>query len=142
MALFNVVNSFLEAMPNKAHGLNVDTLKILLTNVAPTYATTQKSDITEIAGGTGYTTGGLTCTVTESAQSGGLYKLIIEDLLIVATGVLGPFRYAVLFNDSSTGDKVIGWADYGESITLENTNSFRINISEVDGIMQMMRRAS
>ncbi len=141
MALFNVVNSFMEALPHKKHGLDVDTLKILLTNTAPVYANTQKSDIVEISGGTGYTTGGLAMTVTESAQSGGLYKLIIEDLLIVATGVLGPFQYAVLFNETSAGDLLIGWMDYGEPVTLQNTNSFRINISEVDGILQI-RRAS
>lgn len=128
-------NSFLEALPEKKHDLGADSLKVLLTNVAPVVTHTQRSDITQIAGGTGYTTDGLTINITSSEQSGGVYKLILEDLLITATGELGPFRYLVFCNETSTGDLLIGWLDWGESITLQNTNTFRINLSETDGLL-------
>ena len=127
----------MEALPEKAHNLGSDTLKVLLTNTLPLVTNTQKSDIVEIAGGTGYTTGGLPLTITGSAQSGGIYTLITDDLIISATGVLGPFQYLVLYNDASVGDLLIGWWDYGAPITMQNTNSFRLNTSDVDGIMKI-----
>lgn len=134
MARLTFFNSFLEAMPEKLHNLGADSLVVLLTNTEPVVANTQRSDITQIAGGTGYTTGGLPITVAGSSQSGGVYKLLLDDLLITATGVLGPFRYLVFCNETSTGDLLIGWLDYGTPITMQNTNTFRINLSETDGL--------
>lgn len=121
--------SFVEALAEKKHNLGSDTLKILLTNGAPNAAThAVKADLTEISAGNGYSAGGATVTVTSSAQSGGTYSLVGNDVTITASGgTIGPFRYAVLYNDTATNDELIQYWDYGSSITLADTEPFLVD---------------
>jgi hypothetical protein len=117
MATFNKYNSFVEDLAEKVHNLQTDTLKVMLSNTAP--AATDTAVPTEIAStSNGYTAGGNTITVTSSVQTSGVYKLILVDSVFTQSGAnaIGPFRYVVLYN--STATKVIGWYDYGSSITL------------------------
>ena len=114
-------NAFVENLAEGVHNLQSHTIKAMLTNTAPTAANALKSDITEISAGNGYTAGGATITVTSSAQTSGTYKLVLADATITAAGgSIGPFRYAVLYNDTPTSPlkPLIGYLDYGSSITL------------------------
>lgn len=135
MATFNKFNSFVEALAEKVHNLGSDTLKVALTNSAPSASNTQLSDITQIANGNGYTTGGTTATIASSAQSGGTYKLTLNDVLFTASGSLGPFRYAVLYNDTASNDELIGWWDYGSSITLASGETFNTDFDASNGVL-------
>ena len=135
MAVFNKFNSFVEAMAEKVHNLGADTLKVVLTNSAPVAANTQLSNITQIANGNGYTTGGTTAALTSSSQPSGLYKLVLADVVFTATGSMGPFRYAVLYNDTATNDELIGWWDYGASITLANGETFTVDFDPTNGVL-------
>lgn len=138
MASFNKINAFVENLAEKVHNLGSDTLKILLTNSAPVASNTVKSDLTEISAGSGYSAGGATVTITSSAQSSGTYKLVGNDVVITASGgPIGPFRYAALYNDTSAADSLIGWWDYGSSITLADGESLTIDLSASDGILQL-----
>lgn len=116
MAAFNKFNSFVEALAEKVHNLGSDTLMVALTNVAPVAGNTVRANLTEIA----YTNlSSRVLSVTGSAQTGGTYALALADLLLTASGgSVGPFRYAVIYNDTATNDELIGWYDYGASITL------------------------
>jgi hypothetical protein len=58
MASYNKLNLFVSDLAAKVHNLNSDTLKIMLTDVAPVATNTVKSNISEIAAGNGYTAGG------------------------------------------------------------------------------------
>jgi len=119
MASFNKFNSFIEAVFEKKHDFSGDTFKLMLTNVAPVATNTQKSDLTEISDGSGYTAGGEALTITSSSQSSGTYSWIItSDITWTNSGTIGPFRYAVLYNDDASNDELVGWWDYGSSITL------------------------
>jgi hypothetical protein len=44
---------------------------------------------------------------------------------------MAAFRYAVLYNDSATSpaDALIGWWDYGSSLTLQDTETFTVRFS-------------
>lgn len=137
MATFNKFNSFVEAMAEKVHNLGSDTLKIMLTNSAPVASNTIKANLTEISAGNGYTAGGHTVTVSSSSQTSGTYKLIVADLTISATGAVGPFRYAVLYNDTATNKELIGWYDYSSSISLANGESFTIDFDPTNGVLQI-----
>ena len=139
MATFNKFNCFVENLAEKVHNLGADTLKILLTNTAPNVSTnTVKADLTEISAGNGYTAGGATVTITSSAQSGGVYKLVGNDPVITAAGgSIGPFRYAVLYNSTAAGGPLIGYWDYGSSITLNDTEPLTIDLDGVNGILQL-----
>ncbi len=139
MASFNKFNSFVEALAEKKHDLGADTLKVLLTNTAPVATNSVKADITEISAGNGYTAGGNTASVTSSAQTSGTYKLVLGDpaTWTAAGGSIGPFRYAVLYNDTATNDELIGWWDYGSSITLAAGESFAVDFDPTTGVLTL-----
>lgn len=135
MASFNKFNSFVEAVAEKVHNLGSDTLKYALTNTAPVAANTQLSDITQVANGGGYTTGGATITTTSSAQTSGTYKLVLADVTFTATTGFGPFRYVVLYNSTASNSEVIGWYDYGSSITLGASETFTVDADPSTGVL-------
>lgn len=138
MATFNKFNAFVEDLAEKVHNLGSDTLRILLTNSAPVAANSVKGDLTEISAGSGYTAGGTAATTSSSAQTSGTYKLVLADVVFTASGgTIGPFRYAVLYNDTSASDSLIGWWDYGSSITLATTETFTVDFDGSAGVMTL-----
>lgn len=140
MATFNKHNAFVEHLAEKVHNLGADTLKELLTNTAPTAANSLKGDLTEIAAGNGYSAGGGTPTISSSAQSAGLYTLILADLVFTASGgSIGPFRYVDLYNDTPTSpaDPLIGWWDYGSAVTLASGETFTVDHDGTNGVVQI-----
>ena len=149
MATFNKFNSFVEDLAEKVHNLGSDTLKVFLSDELPVATDTAYDGVTgstgpaEITAKNGYTAGGNTATVTSSAQTAGTYKLVLGDPAVWTadtstdgTGI-GPFRYAILYNDTSTGDRLIGWWDYGASITLADTESFAVDFDAVNGVLTL-----
>lgn len=126
MPTIQVFNSFKEAVAEKVHNLGSDTLKVALTNTAPSLSNTQLSNITQIASTGGYAPA--TASVTSSAQSGGTYSLVIGAVTFTASGAdFAPFRYFVLYNDTATNDELIGFGDYGVAYTLPSGQNFTIN---------------
>ena len=81
MAAFNKFNSFIEAVFEGQHNFESNTFKVYLSNTAPTAANSVKADITEIANGNGYTTGGQTVTISSSSQTGGTYTAAANQTL-------------------------------------------------------------
>ena len=135
MASFNLFNKFLSQLANGGYNLGSDTLKFALTNTAPPAATDTVFDpITKHpppAAANGYTTGGHAATIDSSAESGGTYTLACTtDVIITATaGGIGPFRYVILYDDTSATDMLIGYWDYGSSITLAAGETFTIDVT-------------
>ena len=139
MATYNKFNSFTEAVMEKVHNLGADTLKVMLTNTAPVATNTVKANITEITAGNGYTAGGTATTISSSAQTSGTYKLVITDVTFTASGgTIGPFRYAVLYNDTATNDELIGWWDYGNAITLGAGEQFTVDFDATNGVLDFV----
>jgi hypothetical protein len=138
MASFTKFNAFVADVANKVHNLGSDTLKIMLTNVAPVATNAVKADITEIALGAGYVAGGGIVPITSSAQSGGTYKLVGSNLTFTASGgTIATFRYAVLFNSTPAAGNLIGWWDYGAGVSVTNGNSFQVQLDQTNGILQL-----
>jgi hypothetical protein len=135
MATFNKVPAFVEALAEKVHNLGADVLKIMLTNAVPgSYAV--KADLTEISAGNGYTAGGTAATISSSSQTGGTYKLVLADVVFTASGgTIGPFRYAWLYNDTASNDELIGYWDYGSSITLQAGETFTVDCDPSAGVL-------
>jgi hypothetical protein len=129
VASFQKFNSFVEDIAEKVHNLGADSLKVMLTNTAPVATNTIKANLTEITAANGYTAGGTAATIASSAQTSGTYKLVLNDVVFTATGAVGPFRYAVLYNDTPTSpaDPLIGWWDNGANVTLANGESFTVD---------------
>jgi hypothetical protein len=135
MATFNKFNAFVENIAEGVHNLQTGALTIALTNTAPTAANSILTDITQIA----YTNlSSRVITVSASAQSAGTYKLTLADLTLTTTGgATGPFRYVVIYNDTPTSpaDPLVGWYDYGSSITLADGESIVIDFDGTNGVL-------
>lgn len=138
MAAFNKFNQFVEDLAKKVHNLNSDTLKVMLSNVAPVAANAVKSDITDIAAGNGYSAGGANAAFVSGAQAAGTYKLTLTDTVFTASGgSIAAFRYVVLYNDTPASPlkPLIGWYDYGAALTITNGNTFTVDFDGANGVL-------
>lgn len=126
---------FVENLAEKVFNLGSDSLKVALTNTAPTNTFSTLSQITEIS----YTNcSARTLTTSSSAQSSGTYKLVIADLVLTASGTVGPFRYVVVYDDTATNDELICYFDYGSSVTLASTDTFTLDFDGSNGLLQIV----
>jgi hypothetical protein len=127
---------FHEAMNNIGNGaidLDGHTFKAVLTNTAPSQSNHDElADITQIANGNGYTTGGVTLSSVTWAETGagtGIWQFSCADFSWTASGGSIPdFRYVVIYSDTSTGDKLLAFVDYGGTVQITNGNSFAVDI--------------
>jgi len=136
MATFNKFNAFVENLAEKVHNLGSDQLVVALTNTAPIAANSVLTDITQIT----YTNlSSRNITTSSSAQTSGTYKLVLTDLVLTATGAVGPFRYVVIYNDTPTSpaDPLIGYYDYGSSISLASGETFTVDFDATNGLLTL-----
>ena len=142
MAIFNKINDFVEYAV-EGMNLNTDQLAVAFSNTAPTG---EASDPTTDANGVlanvtevDYTNlSSRDLTTLASGQTGGVYKLDLQDLTVTTGGgPTGPFRYVYLYNDTLPAKPLIGWYDYGSSITLNDGDSFTLDFSAVNGVIQI-----
>jgi len=138
MASFIKFQPFVENLAEKVFDLGADTLKVALTNADPTASVGTLASVTEISGTNGYTTGGTQATISSSAQTSGTYKLVLADVTFTASGgFMGTFQYVVLYDDTATNNELIGYWDYGTTITITNGNSFLVDFDASNGVLQL-----
>lgn len=145
---FNKFNVYTQNVGQGVYNLNTDSLFILLTNTAPNAADTavdttttpctvkSTSNASEIAAGNGYTKGGGQIVSNAYTQAAGLASLIGNAVTITATGAVGPFRYAIAYDNTAgtTATRpVIGWWDNGASVTLASGQAVIIGNSSTGG---------
>ncbi len=113
----------------------------------PTADTNLMSDLTEIAAGNGYATGGYQLTpgatdfdVLTEDDSGDLAKIQIKDVVFTASG--GPIpssgagaRYGVLTTDEVTvaNRQILAWFDLVSAITVSDTQAITLQNNEIRG---------
>ena len=138
MAAFNKFNQFVQDLAVKVHNLNSDTLKVMLSDVAPLATNKVKADITEIAAGNGYTAGGGAAGFNSGGDIVGVYKLVLAPVQWTAAGgSIAQFRYVVLYNASAASGNLIGWWDYGAEINLTNGNTFTVQLDQTSGVLTL-----
>lgn len=137
MATFTKIDKFVLNLGSKVFNLATDQIKVALTNTLPTVGTAnQYSDLTaplattNLSGGTPFNV-----TTTSFVQASGTAKLTLVDLVLTATGAVGPFRYIVLYSDTAANDEIIGFYDYGSSINLANGDTFTIDFDAAAGVL-------
>jgi hypothetical protein len=140
MATFTKYHSFADELSKGGHNLQTAVFKVALTNTAPTAATDTVWNTTVApapAAANGYTAGGNTITTTTAATTAGTFKLVLADSVFTATaGGIGPVRYAVLYN-SSASNKLVGYYDYGSSITLADTETLTVDFDNSLGVLTL-----
>lgn len=131
MAVFNKFNQFAEDLAKGVHQLHAagHTLKVYLSNATPD-ATLDlvKTDLAEITNQNGYTAP--VDIQNDMTESGGTATVTAVDVVITASGgTVGPFQYAVIYNDTPTSpaDPLIGWYDYGSAVTLQAGESVTVD---------------
>ena len=142
MASFTKVNDFVVNLAN-AMDLDADTLIVALSNTDPTSGTDVSADGNGILANVSqisYTNlSSRTLANVTSTQTSGTYKLSADDLTLTASGgSVAAFRYIVIYDDSVTSpaDPVIGYYDYGTSLTLNDGDTFTIDIG-TNGILTL-----
>lgn len=133
MATYNKFEAFVEDLAEGVHNFasTGHTLKCYLSNATPSASLDAvKADLAEISAGNGYTSGGHD-TQNNTSRSGGTLTVTATDIVITASGTVGPFQYVVLYNDDPTSpaDPLIAWWDYGSALTLQNGETFTIDFA-------------
>jgi len=129
MASYNKFQDFVEQLGKGVHQLHAGghTLKVYLTNNAPSAADDAvKADLAGITEQNGYAAADIQ---NDYSESGGTGTLTGVDVEWTATGSVGPFRYAVIYNDTPTApaDPLVCWWDYGSEVTLSNGEKFKVD---------------
>jgi hypothetical protein len=125
MATYNKFQPWVEYL---VEGVNCDSdqFVVALTDTLPVNTNATLSQITEIS----YTNlSSRNLTTTTKTQTGGTYTLDFSDLILTASGSVGPFRYVVIYDDTVTGDPLVAWFDYGSSITMNNGDTFTLTFN-------------
>lgn len=137
MATYNKFNSFVEALAEKVHNLGSDQLVVALcaTANAPVASNTVLANLTQIS----YTNlSSRNLTTSASSQTSGTYKLVINDLVLTASGgSVAPFQYVVIYNDTATNDELIAWFDYGSALTLASGETLTLDFDATNGLLQI-----
>lgn len=134
MATYNKFQDFSEQLARGVHDWDAHTFKVALTNTAPlaTQTTWNTTDHPAPAAANGYTAGGTATTISISESSGTTTVSGTQVVFTASGGQIGPFRYAILYNDTATSpaDAAIAWWDYGSpGVTLNDTETFTVKFS-------------
>lgn len=137
-ASYNKFQDYAEQLNKAVHNWSSHTFKAVLCNTAPVATNSVLADLTQISNGGGYTGGaggGVTLDSVTLTEASGTAKLTIADEVITASGgSIGPFRYVAIYNDTAAGDPLVGFYDYGSSITLADSESFTLDFDATNGV--------
>ena len=135
-ASYNKFNAFVADISNKVHNLGSDQLTVALTasGNAPVATNSILANLTQIS----YTNlSSRNITTTSSTQTSGTYKLLLANLTLTASGAVASFEYVAVYNSTTGSGNLIGWFDYGSSVTLANGDQFIINFDQTNGLLQI-----
>jgi hypothetical protein len=128
MATFTLFDNFKEIMADGTCDLDGDTFAVYLSNEAPIVATdTVAADVAAITEQNGYTATNITQT-WGPVGSGVMRFAASADVSWTASGgSFGPFQYVVL-RDTTATNALVGYWDYGSSISVTTGNSFTVDL--------------
>ena len=130
MASYVKFQDFVEQLGKGGHQLHAagHVLKVYLSNATPDVAIdANKADLAEITAQNGYPAGGSDAQ-NDYTETTGTGTLTGVDIVFTASGgAFGPFRYAVLYNDTHASDALIAYWDYGSAISCNNGETFTVD---------------
>lgn len=127
MATFVKFQNFVEEMGKGTIQLHAagHQLKVYLTNNTPDVAADAgKADLAGITEQNGYSAADIQ---NDASETGGTLTVTAVDVEWTATGDVGPFRYAVVYDEDHASDALVCYWDYGSSISLANGEKFKVD---------------
>lgn len=140
MATFNKFDAFVEHLAEGVHNFQTGQLAVALCAAAsaPVAGNSVLADLTQIS----YTNlSSRNITTSSSSQTSGTYKLVLNDLVLTASGgSVAAFRYVVIYNDTPTSpaDPLIGYYDYGSALTLASGETLTIDFDGTNGLFTLV----
>jgi hypothetical protein len=135
MALAYVKYQIATEIMQKGMTVATDSWRLILSNTAPNVATnTTAVSATELGTAGGYTAGGVACTVTSSAQTGGVFKLVLAapaSPTWTASGAGFTFQYVILYNLTNT--QCVGYWDRGAPTVMAAGDTYTPTLDSVAG---------
>lgn len=133
MTALTKINGFAEHLAEAVHNLGSNQLVIALSNTDPTTDGVQASTsaavlatVTQIS----YTNlSSRNLTTSSSAQTSGTYALVLNDLVLSASGTVADFRYVYVYDDTATNDDLIGVYDNGSVVSMTTGETFTIDFT-------------
>ena len=133
MATYVKYETFVENLCNKLIDIfgATDTLRAVIHTDAPAAADNALSDLIEIGGSNGYTTGGEVVAYTCTRSAGIVTLAPTADITWTASGGnLGASttgRYFSIYDDTSAGNNVICSFDYGATFTVASGETMTLD---------------
>src|SRR5678816_382146 len=119
MATYAKYDLFVENVANKQIDIfgSTDTFRVVIHTDAPASTTDNSvSDLTQISGNNGYTTGGENITFNSTRSGGTITATAVDVVWTAVTGNLGSSttgQYFSVYDDTSTGDYLMCSFNYG-----------------------------
>lgn len=131
MASYNKFETFVKDLGEGSHQLHAGghDLYVYITNNTPdTALDSVKADLVGITEENGYAAADILNTYTEVTGTGTLGGT--DKVWTATAGGFGPGRYVPLYNESQTSpaDPLICWWDYGSSVTVNENETFTVDI--------------
>ena len=130
MATYTKFQCFVEDICEKKHNLGSDTLKVAFSNASNAPSASADVKLADINTVSVANLDSVTLTVSSSSQSSGTYKLVLADLIMTASGAVGPFQYVIIYNDTAANKELICYFDYGSEVTLANGDTFKLDFGD------------
>lgn len=140
MASYNKIEIFVEDLAEGIHDLDTDQLRVALTTNAnaPVATNDVLADVTEIDYSNIVENRNI--TLGSSIHASGTYKLVLDDVVLTASGAVATFRHVLIYNDGTVGkvNPLIAWYDHGSDVTLANGETFTIDFDAANGFFQLV----
>jgi hypothetical protein len=134
LASFVLFQPFLANLFNGQNAPGADVIKLMLSNTVPMITWGTFAQVPEIPAGAGYSAGGFPLTVVSSTQTGGVYTLVLQDTTLIATGIMAPWRWAIIYDAAK--NTLIGYADNGVVISLDAGELVNFHFDPISGLIQ------
>lgn len=133
MASYTKYNTFIQALANKeidAFG-TTDTWKVVIHTDAPAVTTDSGvSDLTQIAGNNGYTTGGENITFNSTRTTTTITATATDVVWTASGGNLGTSttgQYFSYYDDTHASDQLAAYWDYGTTFTVASGETMTLD---------------
>jgi hypothetical protein len=139
MATFTAVYELGKYLGDATIDFDTHTFKGVITNTTPAQATNALlGDLTQIAATGGYAAVTLTgVTYAETGSGTGIWEFDAAPFSWTASGAdFATGRYIYIYDDTATGDPLVGYVDYGTTFVLTDGNTLTVTPG-ANGILRL-----